>query len=324
MNILNESLNKGAQPSRKSPTSGGSAQVPSASTGDCRRFLNVSAYRFVTIEDTAALRPVLKERADRLNLRGTILLAPEGINLFVAGTETHVHAFLAALTADARFAGLETKLSWSEDQPFNRMLVKLKREIITMRRPDVDPSQTPAPRISAKRLKEWLDEGREVLLVDTRNDFEVGLGTFTGARNLHIRSFSAFPDAVSKDIEPQWRDRPVVTVCTGGIRCEKAAPAMMKAGFNEVYQLDGGILKYFEECGGAHYDGECFVFDKRVALNPDLEPSGTAQCFACQSVLSLADQASADYVYGEQCPHCVGTTPKLRNPSRPSQAHQGL
>ena len=303
MNILNESLNKGAQPSRKSPTSGGSAQVPSASTGDCRRFLNVSAYRFVTIEDTAALRPVLKERADRLNLRGTILLAPEGINLFVAGTETHVHAFLAALTADARFAGLETKLSWSEDQPFNRMLVKLKREIITMRRPDVDPSQTPAPRISAKRLKEWLDEGREVLLVDTRNDFEVGLGTFTGARNLHISSFSAFPDAVNKDIEPEWRERPVVTFCTGGIRCEKAAIYMADT-VPGVLQLDGGILKYFEEVGGAHWHGECFVFDRRVALDPKLQETPTRQCFTCRAVVTPAEQRDVRYQTGVSCPAC--------------------
>ena len=324
MNILNSSLHKGAQPPGKSPTSGGSAPAPSASTGAGRRFLNVSAYRFVTIEDTAALRPVLKERADRLNLRGTILLAPEGINLFIAGAQADVRSFLDALMADARFTGLKTKLSWSEDQPFNRMLVKLKREIITMHRPDVDPSQTPAPRVSAKQLKQWLDEGREVLLVDTRNDFEVGLGTFTGARNLHISSFSAFPDAVDKDIEPEWRERPVVTFCTGGIRCEKAAPAMMKAGFREVYQLDGGILKYFEECGGAHYEGECFVFDKRVALNPDLEPSGTAQCFACQSVLSLADQASKDYIHGEQCPHCVGKAVKMRNASLGSTQQQSV
>ena len=269
--------------------------------------LNVSGYRFVSIDDTAALRPVLKRRADKLGLRGTILLAPEGINLFIAGPDRNVEKFLAELTADARFAGLETKLSWSDEQPYNRMLVKLKREIISMRRPDVDPSRTPAPRLSPAQLKAWLDEGREVLLLDTRNDFEFGMGTFEGAQNLHIRSFSEFPAAAKAAMaamDPQWKKRPVVTFCTGGIRCEKAAPLLAKEGFREVYQLDGGILKYFEECGGAHYRGECFVFDKRVALGPDLKPTGMAQCYACQAVLSIADQASPDYRFGESCPHC--------------------
>ena len=267
--------------------------------------LNVSAYKFVVIEHPAGLRLALKERADGLGLRGTILLAHEGINLFIAGGKVDVEAFMAALEADERFMGIPTKLSWSEEQPFNRMLVKVKREIIPLRRPEVDPSRDPAPRLSPEELKTWLDEGREVLLVDTRNDFEVELGTFSGARNLRLSSFAEFP-AKADALEPEWKNRPVVTFCTGGIRCEKAAPLLARAGFSDVYQLDGGILNYFERCGGAHFEGECFVFDKRVALGPDLKPTGTAQCYICQSVLTPEEQTSPDYVFGERCPRCAG------------------
>jgi UPF0176 protein len=267
--------------------------------------LNVSAYKFVRIEDIALLRPSLKKHAVDLGLKGTILLAPEGINLFLAGQEDGLRQFLARLEQDQRFSGIECKFSWSEEQPFNRMLVKTKREIITLRRPDVDPSRTPAPRIAPLELKRWLDQGRQVLLLDTRNAFEVALGTFNGAAGLGLKSFSELP-AAAQAIDPRWKDLPVVTFCTGGIRCEKAAPLLVKEGFREVYQLEGGILKYFEQCGSAHFHGECFIFDKRVALGPDLQPTGTAQCYACQSVLTLGDQQRPEYVFGKSCHHCAG------------------
>lgn len=267
------------------------------------RILNVSAYKFVSLDDVEELRGRLRARARDLRLKGTILLAPEGINLFIAGQQPHTERFLAWLAEDTRFAGIACKLSWSQEQPFNRMLVKAKREIITLRRPDVDPSRTPAPRIAPRELERWLDEGREFLLLDTRNGFEVALGTFNGAVGLGLKSFSDLP-AAARAIDPRWKARPVVTFCTGGIRCEKAAPLLAREGFGEVYQLDGGILKYFEECGGAHYHGECFVFDKRVALGPDLEPTGTAQCYACQSVLTPEEQSRPEYVFGQSCHHC--------------------
>ena len=267
-------------------------------------FLNISAYKFVSIDDIEALRPRLKKFAVDLGLKGTILLAPEGINLFVAGDEAYVEGFLGHLAEDPRFAGLETKRSWSDEQPFNRMLVKEKREIITLRRPDIDPSRTPAPRLSPEALKQWLDEGREVLLLDTRNKFEVDVGTFDNALELNLKSFSEMSATLGM-IDEKWKNLPVVSFCTGGIRCEKAAPLLMHEGFRDVYQLDGGILKYFEKCGGAHYHGECFVFDKRVALSPDLAPSGMAQCYACQAVLTPEEQTSPDYVFGEHCPYCA-------------------
>ena len=236
--------------------------------------LNVSAYRFVTLDDTAALRPLLKSRADAAGLRGTILLAPEGINLFIAGQEAAVRGFLDALTADPRFAGLETKLSWSEEQPFNRMLVKLKREIITMKMPLIQPEKGRAPAVDARTLKRWLDQGHDdagkpVVMMDTRNAFEVDVGTFDKTVDYRIEKFSEFPE-VAASHKDEFAGKTVVTFCTGGIRCEKAAIFMAEEGLDHVYQLEGGILKYFEETGGPGFEGRCFVFDGRETLGADL------------------------------------------------------
>jgi len=267
------------------------------------QILNAAAYKFVTLADLPGLRARLHQRALGLGLKGTILLAPEGINLSLAGAADKLEAFLAFLLADRRFAGMPVKRSDSEEQPFNRMLVKIKHEIIALRRPDIDPARNPAPRLDPRELKRWLDEGRELLLLDTRNRFEVELGTFDGAVGLDLDSFSELPRAAER-IDRRWKERPVVTFCTGGIRCEKAAPLLIDLGFRQVVQLDGGILKYFEDCGGAHFSGECFVFDKRVALDDGLKQTGTTQCYACQAVVTVAAQRSPDYVLGISCPHC--------------------
>ncbi len=191
------------------------------------QFLNVSAYKFVDLGGLPELRATLRERSLAAGLKGTILLAPEGINLFLAGVPGQLENFLAGLLADPRFAGMPVKRSLSEDQPFNRMLVKLKREIITMNRPDVQPGRNPAPRLAPLELKKWLDEEREVLLLDTRNQFEVELGTFEGAVSLGLESFSDFPLAVGNI---GHKDIPTVAFCTGGIRCEKAAPWLIARG----------------------------------------------------------------------------------------------
>ncbi|MBL8386177.1 MAG: sulfurtransferase [Burkholderiales bacterium] len=271
--------------------------------------LNVSAYRFVEIESPTALRDALRERCVAAGLRGTILIAPEGINLFVAGAAAGVRGVLGWLEADPRFAGLPVKESWSDAQPFNRMLVKVKREIITMRRPQVRPMDGRAPAVAAATLRRWLDaghddDGRPVALLDTRNAFEVEIGSFAGAIDPGIRSFGEFPARVDA-LRDTLAGKTVVTFCTGGIRCEKAVLYMQEAGFDAVYQLDGGILRYFEEVGGAHYRGDCFVFDRRVALTPTLQEAGYAECFACRAVVSPADQASPAYRVGESCPHCA-------------------
>ncbi len=265
--------------------------------------LNISAYKFVHLEDLPNLRKQLKSLADDHQLKGTILLASEGINLFVAGNASLVRKFLDSLQADPRFSNLPIKESWSDSQPFNRMLVRLKKEIISFGVDTIDPENRPSKKISAAQLKQWLDEGREILLLDTRNDYEVELGTFDSAVDLKIHSFREFPQRVL-DLPAETRDKPMVMFCTGGIRCEKAGPYVEQAGFKDVYQLDGGILRYFEECGGSHYHGDCFVFDDRVAVKPDLAPSGAVLCYRCQHVLTADDIASPKYKAAHSCPYC--------------------
>jgi len=239
--------------------------------------LNVSAYLFTRIDDPAALRAVLRERATVADLKGTILLAEEGINLFLAGSADAVRAFLDALRADDRFAALTAKESWSDAVPFGKLLVKVKREIIRMDHPEVRPQDGRAPAVSPEILRRWLDQGadddgREVVLVDTRNAFEVDYGTFAGAKDWRIERFTQFPDAASSHRD-ELADKTVVSFCTGGIRCEKAALYLRAEGL-DAYQLDGGILGWFAAEGDAHWDGECFVFDEREALDPALRAAG--------------------------------------------------
>ncbi|HEY4372733.1 MAG TPA: sulfurtransferase [Burkholderiales bacterium] len=272
-------------------------------------YLNVSAYKFVELGALEALRAELRERCAAAGLKGTVLLSPEGINLFLAGMEAGLRGVLAWLAADVRFAGLPVKESWSAEQPFNRMLVKIKREIITMKRPQIRPMQERAPHVDAATLRRWLDAGRddagrEIALLDTRNAFEVQVGTFENAIDPQIRSFSEFPAKV-RELAPALAGKTVVTFCTGGIRCEKAVLYMQEQGFGHVYQLDGGILRYFEEEGGAHYSGDCFVFDRRVALTPALLEAGYAECFNCRAVVAPVEQCSAAYVVGVSCPACA-------------------
>ncbi len=246
--------------------------------------LNISAYKFVPLPDAAALRERLLAHATALQLKGTVLLAAEGINLFVAGTEAAVRAFVAELHADARLADLVPKESWSEAQPFRKMLVKVKREIIRMNQPQIQPDfsqQTGrAPAVPAATVRRWLDagvddEGRPVVTLDTRNAFEVDCGAFENAIDWRIAKFSDFPAAL-KAHRAELEGKTVVSYCTGGIRCEKAAMLMRAAGLQHVYQLEGGILKYFEETDGAHYRGDCFVFDERRAVDSALQPDPSA------------------------------------------------
>jgi UPF0176 protein len=254
----------------------------SHSTPNEPQVLNIAAYKFITLNDLPVWREQLRALAAQNALKGTILLALEGINMFMAGSHTQIAAFLSALRGHTEFANLEVKESLSATQPFNRLLVKIKKEIISLGRPDVDPALQPAPRLSAQKLKTWLDAGQPVLLLDTRNTYEVAAGTFHGALNLgldNFRSFASRETEISARVHAELAaqnlpaDTPIVSFCTGGIRCEKAAPLMQKNGFQNVYQLDGGILKYFEECGHAHYDGDCYVFDQRRAVDAALAPT---------------------------------------------------
>ena len=243
--------------------------------------LNISTYKFVPLNDTSALKELLHARAEALNLKGTILLAEEGINLFLAGPADDVRGFIRQLHADARFADIVPKESWSASQPFRKMLVKVKREIIRMNHPTIRPAEGRAPAVDAHTAKRWLDqghddEGRPVVTLDTRNTYEVDEGTFTGAIDWRLNKFTEFPDAVQAHMA-ELADKTVISFCTGGIRCEKAAIYMRESGLPHVYQLEGGILKYFEETGGAHYEGGCFVFDERRALAADLRTVGISE-----------------------------------------------
>jgi UPF0176 protein len=233
-------------------------------------FINISAYKFTPLGGLPELRERLLALTRSHALKGTILLSVEGINLFVAGERAAVDSLVSELRTLPGLHDLTPKESLSDVQPFGRMLVKIKKEIIAFGVDGIDPARKPAPKIAPATLKQWLDEGRPISLLDTRNNYEIELGTFQGAIPAGIRHFRDFPAAVRK-LPEELKTRPVVMFCTGGIRCEKAGPLMEREGF-EVYQLEGGILKYFEECGNAHYRGECFVFDERVGLTPDLRP----------------------------------------------------
>jgi UPF0176 protein len=201
-------------------------------------------------------------------------------------------------------------VSKTDTQPFNRMLVRIKKEIIAFGVKGIDPARRTSPKLAPRELKRWLDEGRPVTLLDTRNDYEVKLGTFRNALPIGIEQFRDFPQAVGK-LAPELKQQPIVMFCTGGIRCEKAGPFMEREGFENVFQLDGGILKYFEECGGEHYEGECFVFDGRVGVDAGLQETESCQCFNCQSPLTPEEQQHEHYVEGQSCPYCFKTEAEL-------------
>lgn len=272
-------------------------------------YVNIAAYLFTSLDRLSERRKQLYEFCKKECLKGTILLSPEGINLFMAGRRGSIDRFLKHLCHDPLLASLQVKESLSAEQPFRRLLVKLKKEIIAFGVKGIDPQASPSKKILPVELKKWLDEGRPVTLLDTRNDYEVALGTFEKALPIGIDHFRDFPTAVGT-LPEKLKQQPIVMFCTGGIRCEKAGPYMEQVGFQEVFQLEGGILKYFEDCGGDHYQGECFVFDQRVALNAALMETQTTQCFACQHPLTEKEQQDQRYVRGESCPYCWERPPQ--------------
>ncbi|MCC4621557.1 sulfurtransferase [Xanthomonas cassavae CFBP 4642] len=237
---------------------------------------NTAAYQFVPIHGPQRLADSVLAQAQQQELKGSVLIAEEGINLFLAGEADQVQAFYQWLQADPRFAQMRIKYSHSAQQPFARLKVKVKPEIISFRRDDASPLPGRAPAVTPAVLQQWLrngqdDQGRPLVLLDTRNAQEVAYGTFRGALTLPIDKFTDLPAALESH-RAALTDATVVSFCTGGIRCEKAAVWMQADGMDNVLQLEGGILGYFEEVGGEGYDGRCFVFDERVALDPDLRP----------------------------------------------------
>jgi len=270
-------------------------------------------YRFVRLDDHRALRAPLLAVMEQQHVCGTLLLAREGINGTVAGTRAAIDALLDWLRSDSRLADIECKESVTDRPPFKRSRVKLKKEIVTMGVADIDPNQVVGTYVTPS---EWnaLISDPDVLLVDTRNDYEVRVGSFRNAVNPGTATFREFPGFVRRRLDPA-RHRKVAMFCTGGIRCEKSTAWLRQQGFDEVYHLQGGILKYLEEIPEQEslWQGECFVFDERVTVNHRLEKGSYEQCHACRMPLSASDMASADYRPGVSCPHCTGTlSPRQR------------
>jgi len=277
------------------------------------QFLVAALYKFVPLADYRALREPLFEFCRAHDVRGTLLLAEEGINGTIAGPEEGVRAVLRHLRSDPRLAGLEHKESWADGQPFYRLKVKLKREIVTMGVPNIQ-AETMAGTYVAPEDWNQLISDPEVVVIDVRNDYEVAIGSFEGAVNPHTRSFTEFPEWVEQQaqsgglLDRQKKPR-VAMFCTGGIRCEKSTAYLRSQGYDEVYHLHGGVLKYLETVPAiqSRWEGECFVFDERVSVGHGLRPGDYELCRACRLPLSQADKASLLYEEGISCPHCHGT-----------------
>jgi UPF0176 protein len=255
-------------------------------------FLNAAFYQFTPLNDPGDWAARLEKELSPLGLRGTLIFAHEGLNGFLAGPENEVRQSLALLRTHQPFSSLKAKESRSQEIPFRKLCFKVKPEIVTFR---AEAPAGNAPHIDPQKLRQWLEKGEDLLLLDTRNAYETKLGSFRGAHTLPLRHFVDFPTAVD-DFPPSWKEKKIVTFCTGGIRCEKAAPHLRARGY-DAYQLEGGILNYFEQEGGFGWEGECFVFDERVALNPSLEPSGATLCPRCQGPVPRAALS---------CLHCGG------------------
>ncbi|MEG4340879.1 oxygen-dependent tRNA uridine(34) hydroxylase TrhO [Microcoleus sp. D3_18_C2] len=267
-------------------------------------FLTAALYKFVELPDFAELKAPLLDCCNNNNVKGTILLAQEGINGTIAGSSEGVHAVLAFLRSDPRFADLVHKESFSEKAPFYRLKIRLKREIVTMGVPDINPRLMAGKYVKPDEWNKLLDDP-DVVVVDVRNDFEVSMGTFEGAINPKTKSFSELPEWVRR--ETALRNKPKVAMfCTGGIRCEKSTAFLRTQGFEEVYHLEGGILKYLETVPEAEsrWEGECFVFDERVSVGQDLKPGNYELCRGCRHPISQEDKASELFVLGVSCPHC--------------------
>lgn len=261
-------------------------------------------YKFVRLPDFAEKRDPLMSHCEAQGIRGTILLAAEGINGTIAGSRQAIDSVLSFLRSDPRLVDLEHKESSADSQPFDRMKVRLKKEIVTLGLPEIEPNEQVGTYVSPEEWNELISDP-EVTVIDTRNDYEVTVGTFRGAQNPKTASFRQFPDYVRNHLDPS-KHKKVALFCTGGIRCEKASSFMMAQGFQEVYHLKGGILKYLEEVPSHEslWQGECFVFDQRIALSHGLAEGSHDMCPSCGHPISEDDKTSPHYQEGISCPYC--------------------
>ena len=268
--------------------------------------VNIAGYKFEPLEDPIELVRIYQQKCDELKLKGTMLISKNGINFSLAGTNEASETFISILEEDNRFLNIPLKVTYSETQPFRRMKVRLKKEIISLGRKDINPRELTGKRISPQDLKNLLDNKEDVLVLDTRNEYETRVGKFENAIDLNLDTFRDFPEAI-ESLPEEYKDKQIVMYCTGGIRCEKASAVMMKAGFADVKQLEGGVLDYFKETGGAYWEGDCFVFDERVALDKELNETEYIYCYICREPLSAEEKASPDFKINEHCPYCIDT-----------------
>ena len=269
--------------------------------------VNIAGYKFEPLENPVDLVRIYQQKCDELKLKGTMLISKNGINFSLAGTQQATDTIIAFLEEDNRFINIPLKVTYSETQPFRRMKVRLKKEIISLGRKDINPRELTGERISPQDLKNLLDNKEDVLVLDTRNEYETRVGKFENAIDLNLDTFRDFPKAI-ESLPEEYKDKKIVMYCTGGIRCEKASAVMMKAGFADVKQLEGGVLDYFKETGGAYWEGDCFVFDERVALDTELNETDYIYCYICREPLSAEEKASPDFKINEYCPYCVKKT----------------
>lgn len=289
------------------------SSLASPPNSDCshnagNRLITVCAlYKFVTLADFEALKPSFTNQLDTLSIRGTVLLANEGINGTIAGTDADIHQFVTWLQEDPRFADIDTKLSYHSKPPFHRTKVKLKKEIVTMGVDGIDPNKVVGTYVEADDWNAIISDP-ETVLIDTRNNYEVGIGSFENAINPNTETFREFPDYVKQNLDPA-KTKKVAMFCTGGIRCEKASAYMKQQGFEQVYHLKGGILKYLETVDEQNtlWNGECFVFDDRVAVNQQLGKGQYDQCHACRHPITENEKESKLYIPGVSCSRCYDT-----------------
>jgi len=285
-------------------------------------FLVAALYKFVTLPDYQALQEPIQKACDDHGIKGTLLLASEGINGTVAGTESGIRALLAHLHSMPEFSDLNHKESWAEEMPFLRMKVRLKKEIVTMGVPGTDPLKIVGSYVKPENWNDLISDP-DVVLVDTRNDYEVEIGTFKGAIDPKTTNFRDFPDWVKRNHNVLNKPK-VAMFCTGGIRCEKSTAYMKEQGYEDVYHLEGGILKYLEEVPKEEsmWEGECFVFDNRVSIKHGLEEGSYDQCYGCRWPITDDDKKSDQYIKGVCCPRCYDDTPeekKARSAERQKQ-----
>lgn len=270
-------------------------------------FLNVAGYKFEPLENLDSLIPEFQNKCDQLGLKGSVYLSPNGINFSIAGTEENIDTYIQFMEEDSRFRDIPLKKTFSETQPFRRMKVRLKKEIISLGRDDINPRELTGDYISPRELFEMYETKEDVIVLDTRNEYETRVGLFENAVDLQLDTFRDFPSAI-ETLPEEYKDKQIVMYCTGGIRCEKASAVMMKAGFSDVKQLEGGVLDYFKETGGAYWNGDCFVFDERVALDKELKETEYIYCYICREPLSAEEKASPDFKINEYCPYCIDSS----------------